>query len=65
MGKVSKRNKVVTLAKTKKKDKSLKTKTFETAQSLLQSYPRVFVLSFKDFKTAAFQQVREMWRDSK
>lgn len=65
MGKLSKRNKVITLAKTKKKDKSLKTKTFETTQKLLQSYARVFALSLKDFKTAAFQQIREMWRDSK
>ena len=65
MGKVSKRNKVVSLTKTKKMDKGHKTKIFETAQSLLQGYPFAFVLSFANFKTAPFQRIREQWTDSK
>ena len=65
MGKISKRSKVVTLAKTKKLDKSHKAKVFEIAQSMLQGFPRCFVLRLENFKTVAFQQLREMWRDSK
>ena len=61
----SKRNKVVSLTKVKKKGRSAKEEMVESIQQALSSYKRSFVISFENMRTGPFKKIQGQMRDSK
>ena len=61
----SKRNKVVSLTKVKKKGRVGKEEMVESIQQALTSYKRCFVLSFENMRTGPFKKLQGQMRDSK
>ena len=61
----SKRNKVVSLTKVKKKGREAKEEMVENIQQALTKYKRCFVLSFENMRTGPFKSIQNSMRDSK
>ena len=61
----SKRNKVVSLTKVKKKGREAKEEMVENIQQALTNYKRCFVLSFENMRTGPFKKIQNQMRDSK
>lgn len=61
----SKREKIVTLTKTKKKGKALKEKLIAQLQECLERFTHIFVFSVESMKNEKMKEVREAWRGSK
>ena len=61
----SKRNKVLSLTKTKKKGREAKEEMVETIQQAITNYKKAFVLSFENMRTGPFKKVQGLMRDSK
>ena len=61
----SKRNKLVSLTKTKKKGRSAKEELVSSVQSALDTYSRTFALSFESMRTGPFKRLQNTMRDSK
>lgn len=61
----NKRNKIVTLSKTKKKGEIIDRKTLfiEKVKQLAADYNYIFTLTFKNMTTYAFQSLRAYWRE--
>ena len=53
----SKRNKVLSLTKTKKKGREAKEEMVETIQQAITNYKKAFVLSFENMRTGPFKKV--------
>ncbi|CAG9336219.1 unnamed protein product [Blepharisma stoltei] len=65
MGKSSKRSKDVSLTKVKPKGKELKTKIIDQFNEFLSQFPTVIAFQYHNFKTHPFQEIREMYTNSK
>lgn len=61
----SKRNKVVSLTKVKKKGRSGKEEIVESIQQALTNFKRCFVLSFENMRTGPFKKLQSSMRGSK
>ena len=61
----SKRNKVVSLTKVKKKGRQAKEEMVEHIHDALTKYKRCFVLSFENMRTGPFKKIQGAMRDSK
>ncbi len=61
----SKRNKVVSLTKVKKKGREAKEEMVENIQQAIEKYKRCFVLSFENMRTGPFKKIQGEMRDSK
>ena len=61
----SKRNKVVSLTKVKKKGREAKEEMVESIQQALTKYKKCFVLSFENMRTGPFKSIQNSMRDSK
>lgn len=64
MGK-SKRNKVVSLTKTAKKDKSFKEELIAKIRESLEKYENLFVFSHTNMTTNPFRDIQQTFSDSK
>ncbi len=53
----SKRNKVVSLTKVKKKGREAKEEMVENVQEALTNYKKCFVLSFENMRTGPFKKI--------
>ncbi|GLC45004.1 hypothetical protein PLESTB_001744600 [Pleodorina starrii] len=60
----SKRNKVVSLTKVKKKDRAWKEGLLEKIRQCLDTYPTVYVFKHYNMRTERFKQLREELQDS-
>jgi len=61
----SKRHKVVSLTKTKAKDKNFKSNQISELRDAMDEYESVFVFSYENMRTVVFKDVREHFRGSK
>ena len=61
----SRRNKVVSLTKVKKKGRVGKEEMVESVQQALTNYKRCFVVSFENMRTGPFKKLQGQMRDSK
>ena len=61
----SKRNKVVSLTKTKKKTKDHKTSLIDKIHKYVDSYERMYVFSYSNMRTNPFRLVQSQLSDSK
>ena len=61
----SKRHKVVSLTKTKPKDKDFKAAQINELREAMDEYESVFVFSYENMRTVVFKEVREHFKDSK
>lgn len=64
MGK-SKRNKLVSLTKTKKKTKDFKELLVEKIKGNIDKYENVFVFSHENMRTNPFRDIQQTFSDSK
>lgn len=65
MGKISKRNKAVSLTKTKKKTKSFKELLIEKIKKNCDKYDNIFVFSHENMRTNPFRDIQQTFSDSK
>jgi len=61
----SKRHKVVSLTKTKSKDKDFKTAQINELRDAMDEYESVFVFSYENMRTVVFKEVRDHFKGSK
>lgn len=61
----SKRNKVVSLTKTKGKGRDLKSKLIESLRENVDEYENIFVVSFENLRASRFKDIRMDWRESR
>jgi mRNA turnover protein 4 len=61
----SKRNKVVSLTKVKKKGRSAKEDMIENIHQCAEKFKHAFVLSFENMRTGPFKKIQNSMRDSK
>ena len=61
----SKRNKVVSLTKVKRKGREAKEEMVENIHKALTDYKKCFVLSFENMRTGPFKKIQNSMRDSK
>ena len=61
----SKRNKVVSLTKVKRKGREAKEAMVENIHKALTDYKKCFVLSFENMRTGPFKKIQNSMRDSK
>ena len=65
MGKISKRNKVVSLTKTKKKTKSFKELLVEKIHKTITKFDNIFVFSHENMRTNPFRDIQKNLKSSK
>ena len=61
----SKRNKVVSLNKVKRKGREAKEELVENVHTSLNNYKQCFVLGFENMRTGPFKKIQNSMRDSK
>jgi len=61
----SKRNRVISLTATKKKQKELKSKLIEEVKKCTDDYERLFVFSYENMRNKNLQEVKNEWKSSR
>lgn len=61
----SKRNKVVSLTKTKKKGREAKEELVDKIKDALDNYKNCFIVSYENMRTGPFKSIQKEMRDSK
>mmetsp|Transcript_31056 Transcript_31056/g.29654 ORF Transcript_31056/g.29654 Transcript_31056/m.29654 type:complete len:216 (-) Transcript_31056:1167-1814(-) len=61
----SKRNKVVSLTKTRAKGRPLKTKLVEELRNACDEYKHIYVFSFQNLRAGIFKDIRQHFRESR
>jgi mRNA turnover protein 4 len=61
----SKRNKVVSLTKTRGKGRAGKTKLVEELRNAIDEYKHIYVFSFENLRASMFKDIRAHFRESR